>query len=365
VRAAGAAAAVLVAAGVVAILVTWSSAPAPALTFGIYPGGEAGTVGPRDRARPEDPEKRRRALERLRAGTGPFVVRLYAPYVGEGSDAGIDAATLAQVREYAAARFRVEIVLTYRPPASADPALAVADFAAFVRRAVVQLRAERSVTSLQITNEVNVQASFDASDGAHPGARDALLAGVVAAKQQVRRTGATHLRIGFSWGYERGPGADAFWRELGRRGGPAFAGAVDWVGLDIYPGTWGPALRADGLGDGVREAMVSALQTLRQRHMREAGLPASVALHVAENGYPTGPGRSEATQAAVAAAAVRAVDDVRETFHVTDYRWFSLRDANSSTASFESQYGLLRDDYEPKRAYAVYRSLVAELGRAG
>ena len=81
-----------------------------------------------------------------------------------------------------------------------------------------------------------------------------------------------------------------------------------------------------------------------------------------ENGYPTGPGRSEARQELVASAAIRAVDDVRGRYGVTDYRWFSLRDADSSGSSFESRYGLVHDDYSPKPAFGTYRSLIAELG---
>ena len=60
-------------------------------------------------------------------------------------------------------------------------------------------------------------------------------------------------------------------------------------------------------------------------------------------------------------AAVTAVYRARVTYNVTGYRWFDLRDADSSSPSFESQYGLMRDDYTPKPAFAVYRKLVAEL----
>jgi hypothetical protein len=42
-------------------------------------------------------------------------------------------------------------------------------------------------------------------------------------------------------------------------------------------------------------------------------------------------------------------------------RWFDLRDADSSSSSFESQYGLMRDDYSPKPAFGAYRALVARL----
>jgi hypothetical protein len=62
---------------------------------------------------------------------------------------------------------------------------------------------------------------------------------------------------------------------------------------------------------------------------------------------------------------VTAVSAVRSRLGVTDFRWFDLRDADSSSTSFESQYGLLRDNYSPKPAFAVYRELVARLSSGG
>ena len=47
-------------------------------------------------------------------------------------------------------------------------------------------------------------------------------------------------------------------------------------------------------------------------------------------------------------AAVSAVAEVAESHRVTGYRWFDLRDADSASPSFESRYGLMRDDYTPE-----------------
>jgi hypothetical protein len=90
-----------------------------------------------------------------------------------------------------------------------------------------------------------------------------------------------------------------------------------------------------------------------------SGIPRMVPLRVTENGYPTGPGRTEATQVTVMKASIQAVYRVRLAYNVAGYRWFDLRDADSSSSSFESQYGLMRDDYSPKPAFGVYRALVA------
>jgi hypothetical protein len=153
----------------------------------------------------------------------------------------------------------------------------------------------------------------------------------------------------------------AFFASLGAAGGSAFADAVDWVGVDAYPGTWGPALAAGDPASAVRAATLDALRTLRRRLLPRAGL-SRVSLHVSESGYPTGPGRSETMQRTVLRAAVGAVADARATYGVTDYRWFDLRDADSTGPSFESHYGLTRDDYSPKPAFFTYRDLIARLG---
>jgi hypothetical protein len=100
---------------------------------------------------------------------------------------------------------------------------------------------------------------------------------------------------------------------------------------------------------------------MRQRYIPLAGIPASVPLHVSENGYPTGPGRTDATQVTAMKAAIAAIESQRAKYNVTDYRWFDLRDADSTGDSFESRYGLLNDDYSPKAAFTVYRDLVASL----
>jgi hypothetical protein len=62
---------------------------------------------------------------------------------------------------------------------------------------------------------------------------------------------------------------------------------------------------------------------------------------------------------------VSAFNDYRGTYNVSDYRWFDLRDADSSSPNFQQQFGLLRDDYSPKPAFAAYASLVGGLSVSG
>jgi hypothetical protein len=58
---------------------------------------------------------------------------------------------------------------------------------------------------------------------------------------------------------------------------------------------------------------------------------------------------------------VRAAHRFRGTYNVSDYRWFDLRDHNTSSSNFQHHYGLLRDDYTKKPAFRVYRKLLARL----
>jgi hypothetical protein len=328
---------------------------APALTFGVYPGGQAGQVfGPPADPKPDDQGKIDAALKALRGDRRPFVAHLYLSFTtGDGQEELVRRAQ-DQARHYAAAGVPAELVLAYRPAGRRGDA-DVRDFVAFtraiVRRIGPQLRA------IQVMNEVNNGLSPDASDGAYPGARDALPQGILAAADEKRRAGLDALEIGMNWFYRLTPDHEtAFWQELGQKGGPELARALDWVGLDAYPGTFFPP------GNRYREAMVNAMSALRECYMPLAGLPATTPIHVSENGYPTGPGRSYEEQAAAADQMIRAVSDFRGNYNVSDYRWFDLRDGDSSNPSFQQQYGLMRDDYTPKPAFATYRGLIAELG---
>ena len=327
----------------------------PRLRFGITPAGKAGALGPAVPAVPDDPPRTLAALARLRPPRAPFVLRLNRLFWADG-DAGIRR-FLVLANRYTRAGFNVELQVRYHPGPGQQGN--VAGFLRFVRAVVDRFGPNPRVIGLQITNEVNFTISPDSSDGAYPGARDALIQGVIAAKQQARKRGFRQLTVGFNWFYRTGVAAETdFWTYLRDHGGPAFVRAVDWVGLDAYPGTVFPPVSAPG---GERDAMVGAISELRKCFMPIADLGRRVPIHIEENGWPTGPGRTEERQARVLETMVRAVHDFRGTYHVTDYRWFDLRDHNTSSTNFQHHYGLLRDDYSAKPAFDVYRRLLAEL----
>lgn len=346
----------LTAAAFVALSASAHAAPRP-IVFGIYPGGGAGAVGPSGETRPEAPELRRRALLALRPAGRPFVLHLYDEYRRPSDAATVTPRLADQIAGYMADGFKIELVLRYRPSRAGGD---VAGFVDFVRARVRQLGPNRSVTHVQVTNEANVAGAPNAADGAYGGAVDALVKGVVAAKDEARRNGHRHLRIGFNWADESTRAASRFFARLRARGGKRLARAVDWVGVDAYPGTWGPALPAGRLDAAVRRATTSTMRRLRTRLLPSARL-GRARIHFSECGYPTGPGRTAAMQKTVMRAAIGTVSRYRRRYGVTDFRWFDLRDADSSNPSFESQYGLTTDDYRPKPAFYAYRTLVRRL----
>ena len=327
-------------------------APGPRLRFGITPAGEAGALGPAVPVVPDDPPRTLAALARLHPPKAPFVLRLNRFFWADG-EAGI-ARFLALAKRYTDAGYLVELQVRYHPAAGQEGN--VAGFVAFVREVVDRFGGNSRVVGLQVTNEVNFTISPDSSDGAYTGARDALIGGVIAAKDEARRRGFRQLTVGFNWFYRTDPDSEAsFWGYLRDHGGPAFVAAVDWVGLDAYPGTVFPPAESPG---GERDGMVAAMSQLRRCFMPIAGLGPGVPIHVEENGWPTGPGRAEDSQAQALETMVRAVHDFRGTYNVTDYRWFDLRDHRTSSQNFQHHYGLLRDDYSPKPAFEAYRRLL-------
>ena len=332
--------------------------PAPALRMGITPRVQAGQFGtPAAAAKPEDVGKTLAALAKLRPPDGPFVVRLNRFFWADG-EAGFRQ-FLAEARRYSDAGYQVELQVRYRP--SPDQEGDIAGWVRHVREVVDRFGAIPGVVALQITNEVNFDFSADSSDGAYAGGRDALIQGVVAAKDEARNKGFSQLEIGFNWAYRYDPVHEqAFWDYLRDRGGQPFVAALDWVGLDTYPGTVFPP--AEQSVDDYRDGMVNSMSSFRC-YLRAAGILDSVPIHIEENGWPTFGARREDMQAKVAEVMIRAASDFRGTYNVSDYRWFNLRDANTTDAAVAQHFGLLRDDYSAKPAFATVARLYDELGR--
>jgi hypothetical protein len=208
------------------------------------------------------------------------------------------------------------------------------------------------LATLQVTEEPNHAGM--GGDGGSPAVRQALVEGVVAARHDADRLG-----LDVAIGANQTPMPDsgrAFWRDLTARGGDAFAAALGYVGLDFFPDMFRP-IPPDRL-----TAMVTAVLTGLRAALTDAGIPPTVPIHITENGWGTGPGRSEARQAEVLEAVVRTVATHAEPLHITTYEQFSLRDADSAHPDPLYHLGLVRSDYTPKPAYDTYRRLIAEFG---
>jgi hypothetical protein len=331
--------------------------PGPNLRFGITPGVQTGQLGTgaQPTRTPEDPARQLDALARLRPANAPFVLRLHRFFWSDGEEAVRRFAELTE--RYTAAGYLVEFQLRYHPTEEQEGDIAA--WSEFVRQIVRRFGPNPRVVGLQVTNEVNLTFSPDSSDGAYEGARDALIQGVIAAQAEKRRLGYDQLEIGFNWAYRTDPENERrFWQYLRDNGGPPFVAALDWVGVDAYPGTFfPPAVTSPG---EERDAMVNAFSTFRCL-AAIPGIPESVPIHIEENGYPTGPNRSEERQVQAMDAMIAAAHDFRGTYNITDYRWFNLRDGDSTSPNPQVRYGLMTDEYGEKLGFPRYRDLVAEL----
>ena len=323
------------------------------IEFGIGPrlAGEAGS-GQTTPVVAENKRKRDAALERLR-GKRPMRVRLNRLFQADGK-AGIERFE-RMARHYASLGFDVEIQVRYHPAPERDGDIGA--WLDYVRRVVRGFGPIKHVVSLQITNEVNISFSPNTSDGAYANAVEALARGVPAAKREAERDGFDQLTTGFNYAWRFGDADADFWRAVGAAGGKRLRRATDWVGIDVYPGTFVPPTMTNP-GD----ALLEAVAQVRECYMPLAGLGHRTPIHLEEFGYPTGPGRTEAGQAAALEAFVHTLHRYRGTYGITNANWFGLRDNNSAGPDFQSFFGLLRDDYSPKPAFGEYRRLIRKLG---
>lgn len=331
-------------------------APGPRIHFGIGPrlAGEIG-AGQSTPMTPENWTKRDRALTKL-AGDRDFSVRLNRLFMSDGRKGIRKFQKMA--RHYGRMGFGVELQVRYHPDPEQDGDIAA--WLDYVREVVRAFGPIRSVQALQITNEVNLTTSPNTSDGAWKNSTRALVSGVETAQRYSNRLGYGRMQIGFNLAWRFGPQADSdFWERLRQTGGSDLRKATDWVGLDLYPGTYvPPAVLIDDYGD----AFLEALAQMRECYMPRAGFGPRFPIRIEETGWPTGPGRSESEQVEILREFVNVAHRYRGTYNLADFRWFGLRDNNSAGPDFQSYFGLLRDNYSPKPAFGEYRKLVAEYG---
>lgn len=324
------------------------------LTFGIYPGGPSGTEAGITTGPDDDPTQIERALALLQGNDGRrFIVRGYEPFRDSPTDRSIARRTPVAMEQYIHSGRRLDLVAQYQSVSGN-----VEGYLAFVGDQI--RRYGPYATTLQVTEEANVVGQL--MDGDFPNVREALVRGVIAAKAAAREYGYTGLRIGFNATPSFAP-HDDFWASIGMLGGATFLAAVDYVGLDFFPDVFRP-VAPDGEPGDLRQMVVAVLRVMREQWLPAAGIAASVPIHITENGWPTGPGRSERRQAEVVEIIVRTIATHADEFNIAQYTHFDLRDADSDNPDLFHQFGLLRHDYSPKPAFDTYRHLIADLGTA-
>lgn len=336
------------------------SAPANPLRFGVAPLAAGSAGASQLEPKPENPEAALASLVRLRPKRRELILRLNRMFMADGAE-GIQRFA-AIVDRFAAAGFQSELQVRYHPGPGQEGDMAA--WEAYVRQAASILGQRPSVTALSITNEANFTASPNTSDGAYEGVRQAIVTGILAARDELDRMGRRDVELGFSFAWRWLPNSDvSFWNELGARGDAEFRAAVDYVGLQVYPHLVWPPTPLPGRSAG--DEVVEALTLLRSCYMPKAGLGPGVDLWITENGYATNLGRTEAQQNAALASTLAEVHRYSGTLGVTDYRWFNLRDNNSLGPDLFDAVGLLRDDYSEKPAFGTYRAAIELLGRDG
>jgi hypothetical protein len=324
-----------------------STAGLAPLRFGIYAGSAAGTAEGTVATGPADqPPQIEHALNRLQGSSAPLSVRGYVPFNDSLLDPYAKEVEPANFAYFARHGRRLDVALVYDSP-SGD----LAAWKAFVRRTVREYAP--FAATFQISEEPNLVLPH--LDGSFPHVKEAVVQGVLTAHETLEALGDTEAQVGFN---TAGPD-QAFYASLGELGGTAFAEAVDYVGIDLFPGAFG------FVPPSYRQAVADALRSMRLCSLRSAGISDAIPIHVTENGWPTSSTRSEADQAAALREIVQAVSDYRGMYNVTSYELFSLRDADSTVDNISYQFGILRSDYTPKPAFFAYQEMIRRLNRRG
>ncbi|MBV9605713.1 MAG: hypothetical protein JO027_11415 [Solirubrobacterales bacterium] len=313
------------------------------LRFGVFPLGIAGTpdglaTGPLD-----DPDRIAGALEQLRGGGRPWLVRMYVVWTGPDSTARC----LEELGRLAAHHWDLDVVLSYK-----DPTGDVDAWLGLVAETVTTWG--NRLSTLQITGEANLTGG---GDGDFPRVGEALVRGVIDAAAVKVDRGST-VEIGFAAAHDSQPESCFLWPQVRELGGSDFAAAVDYAGIDMYPDVFGPPMTLERLGGAVG----LVLRVFRERVLEPIGIGLDVPVHVCENGWPTGSHRSAERQAACLETLVRSIDAVSAELNVTHWELFTLRDADSSKDDLFHQFGVLSDDYTPKPAFEQLAKLYSELG---
>jgi hypothetical protein len=316
----------------------------PTLSFGIYHGGVIESHHELATGKPDSPDEVNRALDHLQ-GDKRLLVRTYLRFTGTEADANMaDMPLLSELARYTWNGRKLDLVLS-----NWDPRGNMARWAKFIERALEKYG--EYVHTVQICEEPNNRDY--PGDGRYAHSAKAVLLGVQAASEKLRRCG-SHALVGFN-AVPNSDCNDDFWQTLADRPDSNLLEHLDYVGLNLYPDVLEPVV---GEVDAAAEEM---LVYFRERTLRMAGIPDVVPIHVSESGWPTGPQRFYTRQAEVLERILRRIAALKSRLNVRHFGLFSLRDADTANPDASRQFGIMRDDYTPKPSFEIYRKLIREL----
>lgn len=315
-------------------------------SFGIYPGGQLGTTTGMTSGPPDLPDQILSALDILQGEHYTLTVRCYIIY--KGKDISLSYSQ-ENPQQYAVNGRLLDLVLCFH---SFEEELS--GWLDFVENIIEEYHPY--IGKLQITEEANV--NLPELDGHYPKSKQALVQGIIHAHQILSEMD-LQIPVGFNATPDFNPNRQ-FWKEIASLSNMSFYDALGFVGLDFFPDVFRPIPNA-----GEEKTMKDAIKyvlSLYRADLLEAGIRQDIPLHITENGWPTGLNRSEEDQASRVEKIIRSLYSLREEFNIEYYEFFGLRDADSNNQNIFYQFGILKDDYTPKKAFFTFKKLVTELG---
>ena len=288
----------------------------------------------------------------------PFIVRCYDSFQDPGSPLHNAASAPENYSQYAiAGRRPLDLVLQFRS-ASGD----VPGYLNFTHEKLTQLH--RHLYSVQITEEPNFVDGPNVIDGPYPNVKQAVVEGVIAAKETLHAVGRSDIKLGFNTTPTFGKSAD-FWSSLKDLAGPRFFQALDYVGIDFFPDVF-RRVAPDGQPGDLVAASTGVLETLRNVWLPAANISDQVPIHITEHGWPTGATRSEQRQAEVLDTMIRTVERLSARLNISRYMVFALRDVDHPSGREDDSlfrfFGITAADYRRKPAFATFREAIREFG---
>lgn len=327
--------------------------------FGIYPGSAVGEEPGLLKGKPDNPKHILKTLDNLQGTKSSFLVRSYIHYIGDGKTGN---RTPVNPEQYAINGRKLDLVLMFQADEED-----LTGWKNIIREIIRKYGSH--LGSLQITEEANVKSPY--LDGNFKNVRQALVQGVITAKEEIRKQN-LDIKVGFNSTPIFNP-ADTFWKEINELANESFYDSLDYVGFDFFPDVFQPIKFS-----ALEGAVTHVLKKFREHDLATADIPSSVPIHITENGWSTGPNRPYEKQAKTIETVIRTIYALKDELNITHYEFFQLRDADSSgfkgdannnseyddaaTLLMEHQFGLLKDDYTPKPAFETYRQLIEELG---